>query len=848
MSTTNETTNNSVKAYGSITIVDVTDVGEFSMYPTANLPLSVVYDPNQSGTSAYNPNWKVTPLTLSPVIYYAGGKLETNTPGLSVVWERKDGVDEPEAIDATNNKEVQTGHNLTVSENVLSTSPTGILTYICTATYNPDDLPNPLTAVGQITFSLMKNAPNVKTCTITGESVFKYNANNVVEGTGYITLTANVSNASVSNWLYKSARGVFTQYPAGTNKPNKTSSGTTLKVYPDEVDGTESIFVNDIATIRVSTNDSTVYDIHTITKLKDGAAGSLTVNAVLSNDDQWIACDHEKNPVEDAFSYAQSTISIFEGGNNVTDDWVIEVHETGVTGTYNEDTYTYSVTGMSADSADVEFECTKDGYSPIYKHFSLTKLIAAQDGVTPIIYGIHTDHLVINRDKDGKYSSNTVVFSAYSKEGNADEEEYNGYFKINVNDSEDNYYESANKEKSYTFTISDQSIINKIKCELYSGDDADKRLDVQSVIVTRDGEKGDKGDQGLEGQPATSVIIGNQADIITCNSSGKVKYDVVLSVPFTGYVGKEQAACTIAIPTSLPSGLSVKRYYNGTATQSGLIEFNVEKDATLGNNDSGTIRLQFACNGLSFTHYYQWSKSIQADNAVLLQIYALTGNVIENHSNTVTLSASLMDGSTDVTNVTGDSGPTYQWAKYQNGAYTPIPEATTKEFTVRPADVNGYASYQCTATYGGKPYSAYHAVLDKTDPIQAYVYCSLGTQILNSQGYGAIYTRIFRNGNEIDALKTERFLKSAPAQAEAGSFYYHLNTTDRIVTLMKFDGTSWSAAPSTDLPTASYTYTFRDKDGNICQYKGSDTVDGKVFYIDGTLVDKKVVIDVEVEV
>lgn len=35
-------------AYGSISIVDITDVGEFSANMTSNLPLSVIYNPDQN--------------------------------------------------------------------------------------------------------------------------------------------------------------------------------------------------------------------------------------------------------------------------------------------------------------------------------------------------------------------------------------------------------------------------------------------------------------------------------------------------------------------------------------------------------------------------------------------------------------------------------------------------------------------------------------------------------------------------------------------------------------------------------------------------------------------------------
>jgi hypothetical protein len=287
-------------------------------------------------------------------------------------------------------------------------------------------------------------------------------------------------------------------------------------------------------------------------------------------------------------------------------------------------------------------------------------------------------------------------------------------------------------------------------------------------------------------------------------------------------------------------------YSNGTSSSSGLLEIEVDKGSTLGNQTDGIVALTFRCNDTNVVHYYQWSKSIQAtngENAVFFQVYAPGGNIITNGENDVELEAHLVDGASEVTNKA-----TYVWNKYQNGAYTAISGETSSSLTVGADSVSGYASYQCIATYNEKEYTAYYAVYDKNDPVQAYVYSSVGTQILNNQGQGAIYTKIFRNGNEIDAIKSERFLTAAPTSASAGEFYYHLDTSAKTVTLMKYDGSAWAAATSDDLPTATYTYTFRDKDGNITTYNGRSTVTDKVFYIDGSFITKKIVIDVEVEV
>lgn len=812
-------------AYGSITIVDITDVGEFSIYPMSNSPLSVVYDPNQD---IYTPNWSTNNLVLQPMIYYAGKKLDSNTSGLSVVWKRKDGVGVETSLESG---ETVAKNELTVSANKLSNSASGILTYICTATYLEPESQTELTATGQITFSLIKHATNVKRCSVTGENVFKYNTEGVLVGTNYVTLTAVANNVSIEKWQYKNSSGTWVDYPT-TN--NTSITGETLKVY-----ATEEVFVNDVATIKITTTDVDVYDIHTVTKLRDGAAGAGTVTAVLNNDDQWIAYDSSGNPLDGAFANASSTITVLEGGMDVTSSWTIKCTSDGATGSYDETTYTYTVTGISQQSANIEFECTREGYTTIYKNFSLTKLVAAKDGETPIIYSISPNTLAANRTIEGVYTPTSVTFSAYSKEGNNDSIAYSGRFKVFADNAL--AYTSQSNESSYTYTFAGINL-KSVRCELYKAGGTTVLVDTQTIVVTSDGAKGDTGEDGAKGDPAINVVLGNQADIIPCDSDGNVKSAMTLTIPFTGYLGTAKTACTVSA-SGLPDGITIKSNTAGTETTSGTLELSVAAGKALGGTESGTITLTFTCEGSTVVHYYQWSKSIQplnGENAVLFQIYAPNGNVIVNGSNNVTLTTSLVDGSQTVT-----TGITYVWKKYEGGEYKTVSGEEGASLEVEPTDVSGYASYQCTATYNGKSYEAYYAVFDKSDPVQAQVYCSLGTQILNGQGYGAVYTKIFQNGEEIDKIKSERFLTEDPSD---GDFYYFLDTTNKTVTLMKYNGSAWIQAPDSDLPTATYEYTFRDKDGNITTYNGSSTVDKKVFYVDGTLINKKIVIDVEVTV
>ena len=211
-----------------------------------------------------------------------------------------------------------------------------------------------------------------------------------------------------------------------------------------------------------------------------------------------------------------------------------------------------------------------------------------------------------------------------------------------------------------------------------------------------------------------------------------------------------------------------------------------------------------------------------------------------------------MDGSTDKTS----SCTNWVWSKWENGAYTDLTTTTGKytvngsQLTVNNSAVDGYASFKCSCKYSSVTYTAYYVLMDKLDPIQATALCSLGEQIVNGQGIGAFYVIVTDTGTgqELDALKSDRFLTAAPSNPATGDFYYHLNSTQKTVILKKYTGSAWADAGTADLPKGTYTWTFRDSSGNATTFNGASSASGKVIYVDGTLVTKKIIADVKVEI
>lgn len=204
---------------------------------------------------------------------------------------------------------------------------------------------------------------------------------------------------------------------------------------------------------------------------------------------------------------------------------------------------------------------------------------------------------------------------------------------------------------------------------------------------------------------------------------------------------------------------------------------------------------------------------------------------IHGNVNTVLLKTQLLNGTTVVT-----SGISYVWKKYTNGAYTTLPGQTASTLTVTADMVESLASFECTATYGGKSYVAYWTVTDKQDEIFVDVICSVGDTFVNNTGVGVIYAKLMQKNKEYDELKTTTFSTSAPSNPASGDFYYKLDTAAKTVSLMKYDGSAWNAATDSDLPKGTYNWYRRDRTGKALDTE-TPYKTGKVIFAEGKMID-----------
>lgn len=401
------------------TFVDITDQRKLSAYITSNLPKTQSEDPNVL-PHTYAPSWASTNLVLTPVLFLDQTNVSPTASGVTISWKRKDGVASETVL--TNGETVKNGV-LTVNQNKLSASSSGMITYICYISYYDSETKNTINITADITYTLVKNAENAKLCTVSSDTyVFKYDTSQALVGASQATLTVQVQGVTVRKWQYKNSSGAWTDYP--TTSDNASITGGTLVVKP-----THSVFVNNVAQIRVTTSENDVYDTLTISKIYDGAkgdkgnpgsTGSGGISVILGNETQTIACTAAGKTA------AAAIISIpFTGYVGITQTattCTVGTLPTGITLKTNTAS-TASAAGKvelsvaaSSDlgnasvlTGDIVLTFTISGKS-VTKIFTWTKSKAGSNGSSAVVFSVYAPNGTIVQNQSGTL---TLATSAY---------------------------------------------------------------------------------------------------------------------------------------------------------------------------------------------------------------------------------------------------------------------------------------------------------------------------------------------------------------------------------------------------------------------------------------------------
>lgn len=246
-----------------------------------------------------------------------------------------------------------------------------------------------------------------------------------------------------------------------------------------------------------------------LTNMDNNIASAKNMTFQLSNDMQTITSDADGNiPV---FPTVATTAKVMYGSNDITNDCSYTVTKSdSVTGSWDVDTHTYTVTGLSADNGWVDIKAVYLNNLVVTKRFTVSKQKQGTDGKPGRTYIIEPSCSVLKRSADNTISPNFLEFNAYYRDGDsATRYTYKGRFVIEETADGNTWttiYRSTVDEstvKHYLYTIltdsSGQAVtdgngttvgiprdITNIRCKLYASGGTTTLMDMQSVAVVID--------------------------------------------------------------------------------------------------------------------------------------------------------------------------------------------------------------------------------------------------------------------------------------------------------------------------------------------------------------------------
>lgn len=205
-----------------------------------------------------------------------------------------------------------------------------------------------------------------------------------------------------------------------------------------------------------------------LTAMDNSIAETKNMTMQLTNDYQSIATDADGN-ITGTFPTVTTTAQVMYGTNDVTNDCTYTITKSNnVTGSWDDSTHIYTVTGLSADNAWVDIKATYLQALSITKRFTIAKLKAGKNGINGLdglqgekgeqgdpgvagrTYFLQSNAELLLMGADEKISPVTLTINAYYRDGQGEAKALLGYWKVEKSSDGGNTYSEIST--AYTTT------------------------------------------------------------------------------------------------------------------------------------------------------------------------------------------------------------------------------------------------------------------------------------------------------------------------------------------------------------------------------------------------------------
>lgn len=246
--------------------------------------------------------------------------------------------------------------------------------------------------------------------------------------------------------------------------------------------------------------------------MDENIASAKNMTMQLSNEMQTITSDADGNiPV---FPTVATAATVMYGTQDITDDCSFTITKsTSVTGSWNDATHVYNVTGLTSDNGWVDIKAVYLVNLAVTKRFTISKQKKGEDGKDGEpgrTYMVEPSCNVLKRGSDKTISPNFITFKAYYRDGkSATRVPYKGRFVVEETADGNTWntiYTSSTDEDTvthYLYSIltngSGQTVassngstvgiprdVTNVRCKLYASGGTTTLMDMQSVAVVID--------------------------------------------------------------------------------------------------------------------------------------------------------------------------------------------------------------------------------------------------------------------------------------------------------------------------------------------------------------------------
>lgn len=240
------------------------------------------------------------------------------------------------------------------------------------------------------------------------------------------------------------------------------------------------------------------------------AALAKNVTLQLNNDYATVSVDSEGN--YDKFPDISIKPIVMYGSSNITTECIYNVLKSdSVSGSWNSNTLTYTLTGLSANSGWVDIRATYLGTLSVTKRFNISKLYAGEKGEkgdTSTSVFLATSNTVVRKMARNVLMPSTISFKSYYLDGSNAQKPYDVIFSIEESENGEVWkevYRSTSAESSvnhclYTILSGKDNIalrdadegaiiatarqISAIRCSIYTAEN--ELIDTQNISVVTD--------------------------------------------------------------------------------------------------------------------------------------------------------------------------------------------------------------------------------------------------------------------------------------------------------------------------------------------------------------------------